>query len=285
MEGDVSLPDLRAVSGYVYLYDSDADNDTALRLSAPSLEQAGYVNVSNATLEAPELSLVQGVYVEGGVEDVEFLSGVSRLQRLEVYNATVADTTGFSGPESIHEISLSYNNVTLSSLTSFDSLYTQDANMSAPNVTSARYVSMSDINSNLNFLNGVTDIETIELYSVTIGDDASFANLRSIENLSVYYGTFPDLPSLTTTTMLTLYDTNATSLDGLSALRSFETLYVYYNSALSDIDGISGAVPTGSHYVQLYYNPSLCTYDTEGLLSRMGVSSYYVYYSSDSSCP
>jgi hypothetical protein len=286
MEGDLSLPDLRAVSGYTYMYDSDADNDTLLRLSAPSLEQLGYLNVSNSTLDAPELSLVQAVYIEGTVADVEFLSGVSRLQRLELYSATVADTSGFSGPESIQEIALSSNNVTLASLTSFDSLYAYGANMSAPNVTSARYVYMSDIASNLNFLTGITDIETIELYGVTIGDDASFANLRTIDDLSVYYGTMPDVPSLTAVTALTVYDTTATTLDGLSALRSFENLYVYYNSSLSDIEGISGATPADAHFVQFYYNPSLCSYDTEGLLSRMGVTSYYVYYSSDSSsCP
>ena len=167
------------------------------------------------------------------IQDITPLSGLTRLNSLDISNNQITDISALSGLTALETLALYNNQITdisalsgLSSLTSLDLEHNQ----------------ITDITP----LSGLTNLKSLELSSNQITNTSALSTLTGLESLLLSRAgltTIPALTDLPNLKFLDLVGNQITDISGLSGMTAIETVTLFGNRitsipALSDVPNL-----------------------------------------------
>ena len=211
-----------------------------------------------------------GAVVDGGryvnsndISDLSFLSGLTNLTRLELWNNSISDVSPLSGLTNLTELELWDNLISdvspLSGLTNL-SFLGLDGNILSnisplSGLTKLRYLSLTETSiSDISPLYNLTNLEILNLGHNAISNVSALAGLTNLTSLYLRSNVISDVSALSNLTKLTrlALDLNIisdiTPLANLTRLTSLEL----YNNTISDVYALSGL--TSLTFLQLSEN-------------------------------
>ncbi len=171
----------------------------------------------------------EGFINSNEISNLAPLSGLTRLELLDLDRNSISDVSALSGLTSLESLSLYRNSISdVSALSDLTRLETLDIDNN----------SISDITP----LSGLTRLEELRLSSNSISDVSALSDLTRLELLDLYSNSISDvsaLSGLTRLETLDLSDNNISDITPLSGLTRLEWLWLSENS-ISDVSALSG---------------------------------------------
>ena len=217
-----------------------AHNLRVLNLKGEYIEGEGTVNSNTIPDFSPIVGLTELTELDfsfGSVSDVSFLSGLTQLRTLRLFNNPLSDISALSGLTQLTFLELSSTAISdvspLAGLTQLTRLYLFNTSIS-----------------NLSALSGLTALTELGISGTTVSDVSPLAGLTRLTHLYLVWNAISDISVLSGLTQLYSLQLSGNEISDISPLSDLTQLAVLAlsNNAILDVSPLIGLELSGTQW-------------------------------------